>query len=141
MTPHRFLPRVLVVDDEPTICRALSIALRRAGYEPRSAETAAAAHPLLRHDQFDAMIVDLRIPDQRGDEFFDLAAALYPNLRHATLMTTGDTSERAFDLIHACRVPYLVKPFDLGQLIAVIDGFTMHTRGSDRLTADTPLTV
>lgn len=128
MTPHPLLPRVLVVDDEPTICRALSIALRRAGYEPRSAETAAAAHSLLRHERFDAMIVDLRIPDQRGDEFFELAAALYPQLRHATLMTTGDTSERAFDLIHACRVPYLVKPFDLAELIAVIDGFTTHTR-------------
>jgi two-component system OmpR family response regulator len=122
------VPRVLVVDDEPTICRALSIALRRAGYEPRTAESAEAAHSLLRHATADAMIVDLRIPDQRGDEFFELAAALYPHLRTATLMTTGDTSDRAFDLIHACRVPYLVKPFDLADLIAAIDRFTSRTR-------------
>lgn len=126
--PRPLVPRVLVVDDEPTICRALSIALRRAGYEPRSAESAEAAQSLLRHDRFDAMIVDLRIPDQRGDEFFELAAALYPHLRTATLMTTGDTSDRALDLIAACRVPYLVKPFDLGELIAAIDGFTNHIR-------------
>ena len=126
--PRPLVPRVLVVDDEPTICRALSIALRRAGYEPRSAESAEAAHSLLRHDWFDAMIVDLRIPDQRGDEFFELAAALYPHLRTATLITTGDTSDRAFDLIHACRVPYLVKPFDLVELIAAIDRFTNHVR-------------
>jgi len=123
-----YLPRVLIVDDEPTICRALSIALRRAGYDPRSAETADAAQSLLRHERFDAMIVDLRIPDQRGDEFFELAAALYPHLRAATLITTGDTSDRAFDLMRACRVPYLVKPFDLSELIAVIDGFTRHIR-------------
>ena len=126
--PRPLVPRVLVVDDEPTICRALSIALRRASYEPRSAESAEAAQSLLRHDRFDAMIVDLRIPDQRGDEFFELAAALYPHLRTATLMTTGDTSDRALDLIAACRVPYLVKPFDLGELIAAIDGFTNHIR-------------
>ncbi|HEV2179690.1 MAG TPA: response regulator [Gemmatimonadaceae bacterium] len=126
--PPALVPRVLVVDDEPTICRALSIALRRAGYEPRSAESAEAAQSLLRHDRFDAMIVDLRIPDQRGDEFFELAAALYPHLRTATLMTTGDTSDRALDLIGACRVPYLVKPFDLAELIAAIDGFTNHVR-------------
>ena len=128
MSQRPLMPRVLVVDDEPTICRALSIALRRAGYEPRSAETAAAAQSLLRRETFDAMIVDLRIPDQRGDEFFELAAALYPHLRTATLITTGDTSDRAFDLIHACRVPYLVKPFDLADLIAAIDGFTSHAR-------------
>jgi len=126
--PRPFAPRVLVVDDEPTICRALSVALVRAGYDPRSAESAEAAHSLLRHDRFEAMIVDLRIPDQRGDEFFELAAALYPHLRTATLITTGDTSDRAFDLIHACRVPYLVKPFDLAELIAAIDGFTSHIR-------------
>ena len=128
--PRPLVPRVLVVDDEPTICRALSIALRRAGYEPRSAESGEAAQSLLRHDRFDAMIVDLRIPDQRGDEFFELAAALYPHLRTATLITTGDTSDRAFDLIHACRVPYLVKPFDLAELIATIDRFTNHVRGA-----------
>jgi len=126
--PRPLAPRVLVVDDEPTICRALSIALGRAGYDPRSAESADAAHSLLRHDRFEAMIVDLRIPDQRGDEFFELAAALYPHLRTATLITTGDTSDRAFDLIHACRVPYLVKPFDLVELIAAIDRFTNHVR-------------
>ncbi len=126
--PRPVAPLVLVVDDEPTICRALSIALRRAGYEPRTAESAEAAHALLRHATADAMIVDLRIPDQRGDEFFELAAALYPHLRTATLMTTGDTSDRAFDLIHACRVPYLVKPFDLADLIAAIDRFTRRTR-------------
>lgn len=128
MMPHPLVPRVLVVDDEPTICRALSIALSRAGYDPRSAESAAAAHSLLDREQFDAMIVDLRIPDQRGDEFFELAAALHPHLRTATLMTTGDTTDRAFDLIQACRVPYLVKPFDLSELIAIIDGFTVRTR-------------
>ena len=128
MIPRPLAPRVLVVDDEPTICRALSIALRRAGYDPRSAESAEAAHVLLRHETFDAMIVDLRIPDQRGDEFFELAAALNPHLRTATLMTTGDTSDRAFDLVRACRVPYLVKPFDLADLIAAIDAFTSHIR-------------
>ena len=122
------LPRVLVIDDEPTICRALSIALRRAGYEPRSAESGEAAQSLLGNEHFDAMIVDLRIPDQRGDVFFELAAALHPHLRAATLMTTGDTTDRAFDLLRACRVPYLVKPFDLAELIALIDGFTCHIR-------------
>lgn len=124
--PRPLVPRVLIVDDEPTICRALSIALRRAGYEPRSSESAEAAHSLLRRETFDAMIVDLRIPDQRGDEFFELAAAFYPHLRTATVITTGDTSDRAFDLIHACRVPYLVKPFDLADLIGAIDDFTRH---------------
>ena len=121
-------PRVLVVDDEASICRALSIALRRAGYEPRTAETAEAAQSLLQTQHFDAMVVDLRIPDQRGDILFEVAAALQPHLRTATLFTTGDTTDRAFELIMACHAPYLVKPFDLADLIGALDGFTRRAR-------------
>ncbi|HEY7878837.1 MAG TPA: response regulator [Gemmatimonadaceae bacterium] len=121
-------PRVLVVDDEPTICRALSIALRRAGYEARSAETVDAAQSLLQTQHFDAMIVDLHIPDQRGDILFEVAAALQPHLRTATLFTTGDTSDRALELIAACRTPYLVKPFDLAELTGYMDRFTRRAQ-------------
>ena len=113
--------RVLVVDDEPSICRALSIALSRAGYDVRAVESGELAHTLVRTEHFDCMVIDLRIPDMRGDVLFELAASLQPHLRRRTIFTTGDASERAQELIQACDCPVLPKPFDLNELLALIE--------------------
>jgi len=109
--------RVLVVDDEPTICRALTIALGRAGYDVLAVEAGEQAHTLLRSEHFDFLVLDLRIPDLRGDVLFELAASIQPHLRYRTLFTTGDTSERALELIAACGCKALHKPFELQELI------------------------
>ena len=108
--------RVLVVDDEPTICRALTIALGRAGYDVVAVEAGEQAHTLLRAEHFDVLVLDLRIPDLRGDVLFELAASIQPHLRYRTLFTTGDTSERALELIEACGCKALHKPFELQEL-------------------------
>ena len=87
--------RILVVDDEPSICRALTIALSRGGYDVRAVESGERAHTLVRTEHFDCLVLDLRIPDMRGDVLFELAASIQPQLRTRTIFTTGDTSERA----------------------------------------------
>jgi DNA-binding response OmpR family regulator len=109
--------RVLIVDDEATICRALQIALTRAGYAVDTRETGEGALELLRSEPVDVLIVDLRIPDMRGDVLFELAAATQPHLRHQTLFITGDASARGMELVGACGCPVLFKPFDLKELI------------------------
>jgi DNA-binding NtrC family response regulator len=122
--------RVLVVDDEPTICRALSIALTRGGFEVAAVEQGEHALNLIRSEHFDCMVADLRIPDLRGDVLFELAAAIQPHLRHRTLFTTGDVSEKASELIEACNCPVLAKPFDLNELLDTIRKMTRKVRGA-----------
>ena len=112
--------RVLVVDDEPAICRALTIALTRAGYHVTSAHSGDAALAVLSVQPVDVMVIDLRIPDTRGDVVFELAAATYPHLRTRTLFMTGDISERAYKLILSCKCPSLRKPFELKELIDAV---------------------
>lgn len=112
--------RVLVVDDEPAICRALSIALTRAGYDVRTAFSGDAALAVLATQHVDVMVIDLRIPDTRGDVVFELAAATYPHLRYRTLFMTGDISERAYKLVLSCKCPSLRKPFELKELIDAV---------------------
>ncbi|HKV49632.1 MAG TPA: response regulator [Gemmatimonadaceae bacterium] len=116
--------RVLVVDDEPSICRALSIALSRAGYEVRAVESGEIGATLVRSEHFDCLITDLRIPDMRGDVLFELASSLQPHLRNRTIFTTGDASEHAQDLLLACSCTVLQKPFDLDELLGVVRRFT-----------------
>jgi DNA-binding NtrC family response regulator len=105
--------RVLIVDDEPSICKALSMALSRAGYQAIAAQSGESALAILRAEHVDVMLVDFRIPDMRGDVIFELAAGFQPHLRYQTLFMTGDITERAQQLIAACKCHFLRKPFDL----------------------------
>jgi DNA-binding NtrC family response regulator len=107
------LTRVLVVDDEPSICKALTMALSRTGYDAISAQSGDAALAIIRGEHIDVMLIDLRIPDMRGDVIFEVAAGHQPHLRYQTLFMTGDITERAHKLIAACKCNFLRKPFDL----------------------------
>lgn len=109
--------RILVVDDEPAIGRALTIALERDGYRALAADTTEFAIRQLREAHWDLMVLDLRMPGMRGDAFYALATGLQPHLKHRTLFLTGDMTERAEDLIGACGCPMLLKPFDLRQVM------------------------
>ena len=120
--------RVLVVDDEPSICRALQIALMRGGYQVHAVGTGETALWLLRTEHFDCMIVDLRVPDIRGDVLFELGASLQPHLRKNTVFTSGDSSELAHELVTACGCPLVAKPFDLVELMSLVAGMTQRVR-------------
>ncbi len=113
--PGRMM-HILLVDDEPAICRAIAHALTRGGYRVSTAISGEGGMAVVRAERVDALIVDLRIPDMRGDSFFELAASLQPALRSRTVFTTGDITERAQELIEACNCPMLRKPFDLKEL-------------------------
>src|SRR5215469_11531191 len=62
--------RVLIVDDEPSICKALGMALGHAGYEVLTARSGEAAFAVIDTQRVDIMLTDLRIPDMRGDVIF-----------------------------------------------------------------------
>ena len=120
MTPQ--LTHVLVVDDEPAISKALGTALTRAGFRVSTALSGETAMLVVRSQHVDVLVTDLRIGDMRGDSLFELAAATQPHLRTRTVITTGDITERAQELIEACNCPLLRKPFDLKELIDWVRG-------------------
>jgi DNA-binding NtrC family response regulator len=124
--------RVLVVDDEPAICKALTIALQRAGYIALSAQSGDSALALLANEHVDIMLIDLRIPDTRGDVVFELAAASHPHLRHQTLFMTGDISERVFRLVSSCKCPMIKKPFELREMLAAVETLVPQQRRNAR---------
>ena len=124
--------QVLVVDDEPSICKALSIALQRAGYDALTAQSGDSALALLANEPVDVMLIDLRIPDTRGDVVFELAAATHPHLRHQTVFMTGDISERGIQLVTWCKCPLLRKPFELREMIAMVDSLVPAERRDSR---------
>jgi DNA-binding NtrC family response regulator len=123
--------RVLIVDDEPSICKALTVALTRAGYEAVAAQSGDAACALARAEHFDIMLIDLRIPDQRGDAIFQYIASVRPHLKTQTLFITGDITERAQRLIQECACPMLRKPFDLSDVLNAVAALVPEHRARE----------
>jgi DNA-binding response OmpR family regulator len=122
--------RVLVVDDEPSICQALTLALRRAGYDALATLSGESAHGILSTEHVDVLLLDLRMPDLRGDVIFHLAASLQPHLRTQTIFCTGDVTERAQRLIGACGTPMIRKPFDLRDVLDAVEALAPGQQSS-----------
>lgn len=120
--------RVLIIDDEPAICKALTIALTRAGFYVRTALSGDDGIGKLKKEPFDVLVLDLRVQDMRGDVIFELAKAEQPGLTHRTLFVSGDMSDRADKIVRACNCPLLRKPFEPRDLIGYVAGMAPRVR-------------
>jgi two-component system NtrC family sensor kinase len=116
------------VDNEPAIGRALQLLFEREGMLVATSTSGEAALALIESQRFDLMIVDLRMPDMRGDVLFHLASGAQPQLARRTIFMTGDISDQAAELIHACDCPLVLKPFDLNAMTSAVFGLLPHRR-------------
>jgi two-component system, OmpR family, KDP operon response regulator KdpE len=108
--------RVLVVDDEPQILRALQTTLRAAGYDVQTAETAETALTLAAVHPPDAVILDLVLPDGSGT---DVCRQLreWTQVPILILSAVGDEREKVAAL-DAGADDYVTKPFGVDELLA-----------------------
>jgi len=108
--------RILVVDDEPQILRALQTSLRGAGYEVETAETAETALAAAAMRPPDALIVDLVLPDGTGT---DVVRELrtWSSAPVIVLSAVGDEREKVAAL-DAGADDYVTKPVGIDELIA-----------------------
>lgn len=115
MTPT---PRLLVVEDEEQVLRMLDGALIAAGYETTLARNGEAALSTLSQGSFDAILLDLGLPDIDGKRVIERARDL---TRAPILVVSARASENekiaALDL---GANDYLAKPFSVGELLARI---------------------
>lgn len=112
--------KVVIVDDEPSICRMLTLALDRGGFAALAVISPWQGLALLEQESPDAVIVDLCMPDMAGDVFFRRAVSRQPWLRHRALFITGDVSPEAIDRVQRTGCPYLLKPFDLDTAVHAV---------------------
>jgi DNA-binding NtrC family response regulator len=123
--------RVLVVDDEEAIGRALRMLLSRAGYLVDVVRTGAAAEVMLVERHFDCLVLDYRIPDVRGDELYLYAVGVQPHLRGRAVFMTGDITERVHSTIDETGCHRLEKPFDVHAMLAAVYQLTAGFRQRD----------
>jgi two-component system KDP operon response regulator KdpE len=108
--------RVLVVDDEPQIVRALKVVLREAGFESVPAETAAQALDLAAVRPPDAAIVDLVLPDGDGVEVTRTLRE-WSAMPILVLSAVGE-EEQKVRALEAGADDYITKPFGARELVA-----------------------
>ncbi|MBE2316446.1 response regulator transcription factor [Solirubrobacter sp. CPCC 204708] len=109
-------PRVLVVDDEPQILRALRIILREAGFEVLQAATAEEALDVAALKPPAAAIVDLVLPDRDGVEVTRELRS-WSSMPILVLSAIGEEDEKVRALA-AGADDYVTKPFGPRELVA-----------------------
>ena len=102
---------VLIVDDDPAICRTLEKVVSEYGYSTKTAASAEEADQWLSEMQFDVVLLDIELPRMNGVEFLTWALARDAEL--AVIMLTGlDSPGLALDCLSKGARTYFVKPFD-----------------------------
>src|SRR5262245_30983988 len=111
---------ILVADDDRAIRTVLNQALSRLGYQVRTTGTASMLWQWINDGLGDLVITDVVMPDENGLDLIPRVRKLRPDLRvivmsaQNTLLTAVRATERgAFE--------YLPKPFDLNELISVVN--------------------
>jgi two-component system chemotaxis response regulator CheY len=111
-------PKILVVDDSPTIRKFISIALKIKGYEIISANDGMEALELLPNEKIDLIITDLNMPNIDG---FNLIARIRSNESYANtpiiVMSNLSDSEDIERAMQLGANSYIIKPFDQNNII------------------------
>jgi two-component system KDP operon response regulator KdpE len=108
--------RVLVVDDDPQLARALRITLHAAGYEVVAAPDGKTALRRAADDHPDVVVLDLGLPDLDGTE---VLAGLRPWFTGPVLVLSARADSRdKIGALDAGADDYVSKPFDMGELLA-----------------------
>jgi excisionase family DNA binding protein len=111
--------RVLVVDDEEAIRDLLSKALTMAEYDVETAADGRAALARLRVENYDLLVVDLRMPGMDGLVLIRDARRFQSGLK--VIIITGYSSESsAIDAVNLGVTGYLTKPFRVPQVLATV---------------------
>ncbi|MFL5401216.1 MAG: response regulator [Gemmatimonadales bacterium] len=114
-------PRILIVDDEPALRRTLERALTSQNYEVVSVADPHSAYQLLGESNFDAVLLDLRLPHIPGDTLFLAIVRRWPRLAGKVILMSGDPwSEQQDWPKELASCPILAKPFTLETLAKTV---------------------
>ncbi|HYH87071.1 MAG TPA: response regulator [Pyrinomonadaceae bacterium] len=102
------MPRILIVEDEPTIRNILSETLS-SKYECHAVRTAEEGLKLLSDYPFDAAITDVKLPGMGGEDFLRAAHELNPDL--PVIVISGGYGGHETKFVEAGAFGYLLKPF------------------------------
>jgi DNA-binding NtrC family response regulator len=111
--------KILVIDDEPILRDSLKVALEASGYEVRTARSGEEGLELFQRENPDLVLLDHWLPEMNGDEVLRRIKGEDPEIP-VIIMTAQGSIELAVNSMKSGAFDFLVKPFDLDQIEALI---------------------
>lgn len=107
--------RILVLDDEPIVCKRLKPAFQKIGYEVETFTDSAAALLRMTERTFDVVITDLKMEGVDGFQVLERARQIQPQARIVVItgFATLDTAKESF---RKGAFDFVAKPFKLGDI-------------------------
>jgi len=127
--------KVLIVDDDTSMCELLAEGLVQHGYEARWSASAHEALTQLAERDFDVVLTDINMRDMSGLELCQKATEAHPQLP-VIVITAFGSMETAVQAIRAGAYDFITKPFDIDVVAIAIERAVKHgvlTREVQRL--------
>jgi two-component system response regulator PilR (NtrC family) len=102
------LGRILVVDDEESMCQYLSILLQKEGYEVMTVNSGAAALKVVENDPVDVVMTDIQMPKMDGIQLLKGIKGLDPTTP-VVIMTAYASEQSAIDAVNLGAFSYMQK--------------------------------
>ena len=131
--------RVLIVDDEPAIRRALRTPLTELGFEVGEVSRGEMALDVLRTETYDAVLLDVNMPGIGGIETLRRLRAMAPRLP-IIILTVRDGENEKVQALEMGADDYVTKPFGVRELVARIRA-TVRRAQAPQQVEDAPLEI
>jgi two-component system, OmpR family, KDP operon response regulator KdpE len=125
--------KVLIIDDEIAVRRALESVLRGLGFEVSSVAKGEDALTLIRTFRYDAVLLDIAMPGIGGIQTCKELRKLRPHLG-ILMITVHDSEEMTIQALDAGADDYLIKPFNMRELAARLRALIRRSRVSEART-------
>lgn len=113
---------VLVVEDEVELAMSIAEVLSKHGHSAVTVTSAEDGMEQLDSESFDVILADIHMPGTDGMQFYRNVRAINESLADRFVFVTGDSlDERIVEFLSLERRPYLNKPFELGEMIRVVE--------------------
>jgi two-component system KDP operon response regulator KdpE len=121
--------KVLIVDDEPSIRRALHTTFGTLGFDVAEAVNGEQAIPLLRASNFDAVLLDVNMPGMGGIQTCREIRRQFPQLA-VLMLTVRNEEDDKIEALEAGADDYVTKPFPIRELVARVRAAVRRSQNS-----------
>jgi two-component system response regulator AtoC len=128
---------ILIVDDENNVRRVLSTLLEQAGFATTRAESGDIALDLVRSQDPDLILTDLKMPGMDGMQLLEQLQHAFPEIP-VIMLTAHGTVENAVEAMRRGAHDFITKPFDKDQVVELVNKALGQAR-SARLESRGPL--
>jgi DNA-binding NtrC family response regulator len=110
---------ILVVDDDREMCQLLYEVLKEEGFSVTALHQSLEASRLLRREEFDVVITDLKMKDLRGLDLLEEVHQIAP-MTPVIIITAFGTIESAIQAMKMGAFDYITKPFQMDELVVTV---------------------